>query len=491
MTETGSIMGTAQYLSPEQAQGHAVSASSDLYSIGVVLYELLTGRVPFDAESAVTIALKHVSEAPLEPTRVNARVPPELEQIVMWVLNKNPADRPQSADEFISVLEQAKAAIEGGSRGERTAAMAAIAGVGAYRAAAGTALAPGRAGTHTDIIVGGDVNGAPAGPVEVADHPPRDYDRGPSRWPWVALVLLALLIGGGVAAYLVLKPVKVRVPAVVGLKLTDASTIIQNDNLTPSTIDVPSQEPADTVIRQSPQAGTKLDENSTVTLTVSSGPNPAIVPPVSDIPLGQVKKQIKAAHLRVGSIVHQSDNTIPKGFVISSQPGAGQSVPQGTQIELIVSTGVPKTPVPDVTGLASADAKAQLVAAGFKVKQVNQTTSTSPADTVLSESPSPHTPEPAGTLITITVAQAPTTVKVPDVRGESVAAAANALGQAGFNVKQTSQTVTDAAKDGIVLSESPLQNTTQKKGSTVTIVVGHFQQPTTSTGTTPTTPTTP
>src|SRR5438270_5430473 len=98
MTETGSIMGTAQYLSPEQAQGHAVSASADLYSVAVVLYEMLTGRVPFDAESAVTIALKHVSEAPAAPTAHNASIPPELEQVVMWALNKNPADRPQDAD---------------------------------------------------------------------------------------------------------------------------------------------------------------------------------------------------------------------------------------------------------------------------------------------------------------------------------------------------------------------------------------------------------
>src|SRR6516225_1290028 len=95
MTETGSILGTAQYLSPEQAQGHAVSSSSDLYSIGVVLYEMLTGRVPFDAEQAVTIAIKHVSEAPTAPTTINPGIPPELEQVVMWAMNKNPADRPQ------------------------------------------------------------------------------------------------------------------------------------------------------------------------------------------------------------------------------------------------------------------------------------------------------------------------------------------------------------------------------------------------------------
>src|SRR5579875_1236805 len=130
MTETGSIMGTAQYLSPEQAQGHAVSAGSDLYSIGVVLYEMLTGRVPFDAESAVSIALKHVSETPTAPTQLHAAIPVELEQIVMWALNKNPADRPHDAEQFIAALEHARTAIEAGQRGERTAAMAAIAGVG-------------------------------------------------------------------------------------------------------------------------------------------------------------------------------------------------------------------------------------------------------------------------------------------------------------------------------------------------------------------------
>src|SRR5205807_5266601 len=125
MTETGSIMGTAQYLSPEQAQGHAVSETSDLYSVGVILYELLTGRVPFDAESAVTIALKHVSEAPTAPTQVNPSVLPELEEVVLWTLNKNPADRPRNADELIGALEAARASILAGRGGELTASMAA------------------------------------------------------------------------------------------------------------------------------------------------------------------------------------------------------------------------------------------------------------------------------------------------------------------------------------------------------------------------------
>ncbi|MGA2926890.1 MAG: protein kinase, partial [Solirubrobacteraceae bacterium] len=129
MTETGSIMGTAQYLSPEQAQGHAVSAGSDLYSVGVVLYELLTGRVPFDGEAAVTIALKHVSEPPPSPRMITPSVPPELEQVVLWALNKNPADRPADADEFLAALDQARAAIVAHAGGQRTASIAALAAV--------------------------------------------------------------------------------------------------------------------------------------------------------------------------------------------------------------------------------------------------------------------------------------------------------------------------------------------------------------------------
>jgi serine/threonine-protein kinase len=485
MTETGSIMGTAQYLSPEQAQGHAVSASSDLYSIAVVLYELLTGRVPFDAESAVTIALKHVSETPTAPTVLNPAIPPELAQIVMWGLNKNPADRPQDADQFIAALEQAKAAIQAGSRGERTAAMTALAGVGAYKAAAttATAVAPHR----TDVVVG-DGNG---GPPLVEEPEPYDYERRPSRWPWLALLLVLLVIGGGVAAYLLTRPVKEVVPGVVGDTLQTASTILQNDGFSVNTINVPDPHPSGTVIRQSPQAGIKADQGSTVTLTVSSGPGNTVVPGVEDLPLREAKRQLLSAHLKIGQIVKQPDGTVPAGRVITTQPGPGTPEPAGTQVEIVVSTGKPKTAVPDVTNLSVDTATAQLRSNGFSVKTVKQISTTVSPNTVISQNPPGNTLEPAGFTVTLTVATAPTTAKVPNVVGQSPASAGQTLGAAGFSVAQKTKVVTDPAKNGLVIAESPPANSTQKKGQTVTITVGQFQATSsTSTATTSTTSTT-
>src|SRR6201996_7312806 len=202
MTETGSIMGTAQYLSPEQAQGRAVNAASDLYSVGVVLYEMLTGRVPFDADSAVSIALKHVSEAPPPPSSINPNIPPELEQPVLWVLNKNASDRPADADQFITVLEHCREAIASADAGQHTASMAAVAAAGAA-AGAGSLIAD-RAMRAYRATNGTSEVAAVAVPE---DEQPRR--RGP--WGWVVLVVV-LIAAAAAAAYLLSRPKQGGVP---------------------------------------------------------------------------------------------------------------------------------------------------------------------------------------------------------------------------------------------------------------------------------------
>jgi eukaryotic-like serine/threonine-protein kinase len=496
MTETGSIMGTAQYLSPEQAQGHAVSASSDLYSVGVVLYELLTGRVPFDAEAAVTIALKHVSESPAVPTAINPAIPPELEQVVMWALNKNPADRPQDADQFIAALEGAKAAILSGEPGQRTASMAALAAVGAPVLGAGPPGAPG-----AGVAAEGPAPPVPPPvyPVTTLDGPPGgpppDERRRQNPWPWVALLLALLLVAGGVAAYLATRPAQRVVPPVTGEQLNNARTVLQDAGFSVSVLYVTSSQPSQTVIGENPPGSSKADQGSTVTLTVSSGPGSVNVPTLLGDPVVQARRVLAKQGLKVGGILRESSAQIPAGDVIDTNPAAGQSVPTGSAVTLIVSSGKAKVAVPDVTSQPQAQAKATLEGAGFQVKTTTQTSTTVTAGDVISQTPAGNSQAAPGSTVNLVIAQAPTTASVPNVNGQTAAAATSALQAAGFKVIQGTRNVTRQSNNGIVVSQSPKPGTTAKKGSTVTIVVGHYPSPTpttpTNTTTTPPTTTTP
>ena len=234
MTETGSIMGTAQYLSPEQAQGHPVDARTDLYSIGIVLYELLTGTLPFDAESAVTIALKQVSEPPIPPTRRNPAVPPALDAVVLRALRKDPDERYPDADAFIEALERALAGYV-----EPAVDQAAV--------------------------------------LEEEDR---------RRWGRIATIAIVVLALAALAvgAYLLLAPEQTKVPDVIG-KRTDAATkLLQDHGFEVEIVPIQSDTVAeDRVAGQNPKQGTEADEGSTVTITVSSGPGEAPIPIVQGL----------------------------------------------------------------------------------------------------------------------------------------------------------------------------------------------------------------
>jgi len=493
MTETGSIMGTAQYLSPEQAQGHAVSESSDLYSVGVILYELLTGRVPFDADSAVTIALKHVSEPPIPPSVINPAVPAPLEQAVLWALNKDPADRPADADQFITVLEQVREAIVSGATGNVTASMPIVsAATGATMALSRVPPTP----SPTALVP----YGATLPPALVEPPLTTSYNgaggderRRRNLWPWLlGLLILLMLAGGGVAAYLLTRPpAKATVPDLVYLQLSQAQAFVQNDGFNPDVVYEFSNEPTDEVIDQSPLAGARISQGSTITLTVSQGPGDANVPSVVELSQAAATRAIIKAGLQVGRVLSQTSGVVRGGDVIGTSPAAGAPLTKGTSVTLYVSSGKAPQNVPPVTGYTETAAKSALTGVGFKVSVTRQPSSTVAAGDVINQAPSGGVNAPYGSTVTITVATAPTTQQVPPVVGFTASAATTQLTGDGFKVKVTKQTVQQQNEDGIVLSESPGSGSTQKMGSTVAIVVGHYVRSTqTRTTTTTTTATT-
>jgi eukaryotic-like serine/threonine-protein kinase len=493
MTETGSILGTAQYLSPEQAQGHAVSPSSDLYSVGVILYELLTGRVPFDAEAAVTIAIKHVSEAPVAPRTLNPAIPPELEQVVLWSLNKNAADRPSDAQELIEALGYAKASILSGTPTERTAAMAAIPAVVRAAGASDVSSAQPYSSTAAETSVAPPV--APlGGDGRATTQPPAPPTRRRRRdvWLWVVLVALLLAAAGAAAYYLLSSPTQVAVPSVVGRQLTVAKPVLQRAGFKINITYHRSTRASGIVLNESPAGGTQADQGSTVTLTVSRGPGTVTVPQVQGATLTHAEDLIRKAGLKVGKVQSVNDSQYPAGEVSSTSPIAGVPVPPGTPVKLFVSAGPLKRTVPNVTGQTESAARSTLTSAGFGVQVVTTTSKQSPG-TVVSQNPPAGTQATPGSTVTIDVAKAqpppPTTTKVPNVTGDTAAAARSVLTAAGFTVTETMQTVSTKSQDGTVLSQSPSGGSSAKKGSTVTIVVGHYKKP--STHTTSTSPTTP
>jgi len=453
MTQTGSIMGTAQYLSPEQAQGHAVTPQSDLYSIGIVLYEMLTGRLPFDGESAVTIALKQVNEQPIAPRAFNEAVTPELEGIVLHALAKDPAQRFADADAFIAALEQARAHIAEGMPSEDTAAFAPV---------------------------------LPPDPDAVVERESRTF----RRWV-IALLILLLVAGGAVAAYALTRPEKVPVPDVTGKPLAAALAIVQNAGFDPNVERTTSDAPEGRVIRQDPQPDTKAEKGSEITLTVSDGPGTKPVPDVVGQTRKKAIKELEDAGFKVDERRETSD-TVRENRVISTAPDAATEIDVGSTVTIVVSSGPQQVAVPDVVGQSSDSARSTLEGAGFVVGVREQEDENADPGTVLSQTPSAGTNADKGSTVTITVAKEPEQVSVPDVVGSSQTDASNALIDAGFKPSVTTRDVDDPDQDGTVLSQSPRGGTKAKRGSTVTITVGQYVAPTPTTTTPPpTTPTTP
>jgi beta-lactam-binding protein with PASTA domain len=464
MTETGSIMGTAQYLSPEQAQGHSVTAASDLYSIGVMLYELLAGRLPFEGDSAVSVALKHLSEPPPPLSQLRPDVDPGLESVVMAALAKQPEQRWQTAEEFSAALGAVGEHLHDGSgrRGQDTASFAPVL----------AALPVEGNGEAVDDPVAG----APL--VPLTPHEAELAGWGPRRWPWFVLGLFVLLLVG-LLAYLaaggLLTAKKVEVPRVVGRQVLDARKRLETAGFKVQESRAPSTEAIGKVVDQNPNPGEEAKTGSTVTLEVSQGPGNVRVPAVENLPERTAIKELNDAGLKANVDTRSSD-TVAKGIAIRTVPREGVDVQRGGRVRLLVSSGPEKSSVPDVTGLEQSSAEGRLRDEGLGVV-VQEAESTDPQGQVISQSPSGGTSVSKGSRVTITVSKGTPQVDVPDVTGMSAASGAAKLRAAGLKPVKKERSTTNQDEDGQVLDERPGGGSQVDKGRSVVIVVGKFKQP--------------
>jgi serine/threonine protein kinase/beta-lactam-binding protein with PASTA domain len=500
ITQTGSIMGTARYLSPEQAQGHAVSPRSDLYAVGIMLYELLTGTVPFEGDSVVAIALRHLSEPPRPPSAFVPTISPSLDAIVMRALEKSPERRFADADEFLAALENERERLRRDD-GSHTAALAPI-----VPAATPTSVYPHPA-TYTTQSLGpplapvtGSYGTAPAywDPNTTGIIPPGAVVLPPGTrrspvWPWA---LFAALVAAAVIAVLIVELVNkhattttVNVPAVVGEPKASAQAVVQAAGLVPQDIQASSRRQSGTVIGQTPAAGVHAANGSVVTLTISTGPATPPgrqVPNVVNLSATAASQQLQAAGFKV-SPLRQPSLTVPKNSVIATVPLAGATGRRGSFVVVTISTGPPKVALPNVVDENFSDAKLLLEQDKFVVAKPIKMVSSATPGTVLAQTPNTGTAT-QGSTVTLTIAQAPPNVTVPYLRGDTQAQAGVALGELGLSPSVVFEDrSTNPQYNNEVLSQSPKAGTSVPPATTVIIRVETYVQPNPNTG--PTGPT--
>jgi beta-lactam-binding protein with PASTA domain/tRNA A-37 threonylcarbamoyl transferase component Bud32 len=408
MTQTAAVIGTAQYLSPEQARGETVDARSDLYSAGCVLYELLLGRPPFIGDSPVSVAYQHVREAPTPPSQLDPEITPEIDAVVLKALAKDPADRYQSAGEMKADITRLLA-------GEQTAAQQT------------TALAPMAAGA-----IAADAYDTPtrvAGPPTVVPPEELEEEEYEEEEPRKSRVGLAILIGalivlalglGGWALYRVFNP---ATPAVERVEVPNVLTYTEQqarDQLTARNLQVEvktqngDEETKDTIIAQDPVANTEVDVGSTVVITLNEGPKTGTIP---DGLVGQDVKDVEAAlddlkftNVQRSKAKSEDPDTQP-GEVISISPKGGSTVPLDSKITIRYATG--KSEVPNFEGLSRAAAIREAQDAGFGEPQFSERESSQPAGTVIGQDPNAGATVDRDTTIRLTLATSPAPPKPP------------------------------------------------------------------------------
>ena len=458
LTQTGAVMGTATYFSPEQAQGMRVDGRSDVYSLGVMLYEMLVGRPPFQGDNPMAIAYKHVREQPVPPREINSDVPAPFEAIILQAMAKNPNDRYASADELRQDLLRFRQ--------------------GRLVVAHPTVMAP--AVEPASTMVTPAVDRTTTTRRTTSTTRPSSPKRGTGAFVLLLLVMLAALAG---LIFLLAKQTgwlsdsntaKVTMPAVTGQPLADATRTVEAAHLKVQEVDQPNEAPAGTVYQQDPLAGQKADRGAPVTLFVSKGIELVPLNNVVGMDAGKAKTALEDLGLKV-TIKEQTDTKAPKNQVIAQDPPATAkaTIAKGTTVTLTVSSGKAQTSIPDVTGLEAADAANELGQAGFKTTTKQEPSATVDQGKVIRTDPAAGTNADAGSTVTIFVSSGPDMTTVPNVIGMTEDQARAQIEGVGLKMAVGAAAPSDSANDGKVVSQNPSGSTKVPPGSTVTVRIGH------------------
>ncbi|MHB0927548.1 MAG: Stk1 family PASTA domain-containing Ser/Thr kinase [Candidatus Nanopelagicales bacterium] len=371
VTHTSAVLGTAQYLSPEQARGEIVDARSDLYSCAALLYELLTGRPPFTGDSPVAIAYQHVTEQPQAPSVFDPEIGPEIDAIVLTALAKKPADRYASAAEMRGDVERAL-------DGQPVTAKIPV-------QEAPTTVMSGLHGSSTQVAT--------------------RQRQSTAIWLGSLVAVVVVVLGAMLVLLKIFTPApsdQVAVPDLQGLTISQATKLLTNtglllgDQLPQASTD----RPKDTIISQSPNRDVQVSKGSTVDIVISTGPGQVAVPNVVNMAtVEQAQAALTAANLKLGAVTQENADAAA-GTVIRSDPAAGTMTDPGTAVSLVISNG--KVQVPNVVGEQASQAETELANLGFNVAHVTQVDTTVAAGTVLSQDPVGGTSADQGSTVTIT-----------------------------------------------------------------------------------------
>ncbi len=465
LTRTGAVIGTATYFSPEQAQGLPADERSDVYSLGIVLYESLAGKPPFTGDSPVAVAYQHVSETATTADQVNPDVPPEISAIVAHAMQKDPADRYQTADAFRDDLLR----YLGGS--EPVAAAAVMAG-------AATAMIPPPA-----AAVPAPMGGAP--PATQTFEAPADERSQTSYWLAVGGLVVVLLVG----LWLLLRLLSggdavastVSVPDLAGLPAQDAFFTLQELDLKVTEVREAHDEiPAGFVIRTEPPADTELEPGSFVNVVTSLGPEefgiPNLIGENRDVAITRIESQ----GFIVGTIEYVFTEDTDENIVIAQTPSGGTTAPPETAVDLVVSSGPSAIQIPNVSGKTADTAVLELTRAGFTNVETQEEFSLDVlAGFVIETNPATGQTVPRDATIFVIVSKGPEPVDVPDLAGMSVEQARRALGDLGLLVVVSPDTVEVPISSGLIgkiTEQAPTTGTTVEVGSEVTVKLGVVQQ---------------